>query len=178
MKIPENDNEVEADEYVIEYERRGDSKFIIPRLQIKIIINVVFAAVGIIIISYFILIDYIKGHQLQDLLESSNLGEFEINQILNSLKYTLGYWAAISALYTIMLISFSIRLSHKIAGPVTHIIRVLGEYLDGNSKSRISLRKGDELVILEDLINRLLVSDEKAHRQIAAQHKEKQKKTS
>jgi hypothetical protein len=142
------------------YQRTGNAKFVIPRLQTKIIMNVVFAVLGIFFLSY-VLIDYLKTHQIQELLDGSTLNDNDKNQVTTSFEITVVYWATLCALYAIMLISFAIMLSHKIAGPVYHITRALSEYFEGNTKSRIFLRKGDEFIILEDLINRLIEANEK-----------------
>lgn len=142
------------------YQRSKRSKFVIPRLQTKIIMNVVFATLGIFFLSY-LLLDYLKTHQFRELLETTSLNINDKNQITTSFDITLVYWASLCGLFSIMLISFAVNLSHKIAGPVYHITRALSDYFEGNSKSRIYLRKGDEFFILEDLINRLLDLNER-----------------
>lgn len=48
-----------------------------------------------------------------------------------------------------------IYLSHKIAGPIYRIERFLAGMVKGDFSSRITLRKGDEMVSLADAINRL-----------------------
>jgi nitrogen fixation/metabolism regulation signal transduction histidine kinase len=149
-----------SSEEVDGYQRNNRAKFVIPRLQTKIIMNVVFATLGIAFLSY-ILIDYLKTHQVQELLESTSLNSEEQEKITTALDIAVIYWATLCALFSIMLISFAVMLSHKIAGPVYHITRALSEYFEGNNKSRIFLRKGDEFIILEDLINRLIESNEK-----------------
>jgi magnesium-transporting ATPase (P-type) len=148
------------EETVDGYQRDFKKRIVMPRLQIKIIMNVVFAALGVFLLSY-ILIDYVKTHQIQELLDSTTLNENDKNQIATSLEITVVYWATLCTLYSIMLISFSMLVSHRIAGPVYHISRVLSEYFEGNSQSRVYLRKGDEFIIVEDLINRLIESNEK-----------------
>lgn len=56
----------------------------------------------------------------------------------------------------------SLKISHRIAGPIYHIERNVQEALTG-SKEKILLRKGDELHNLADLINQLILreSDER-----------------
>jgi signal transduction histidine kinase len=46
-----------------------------------------------------------------------------------------------------------IFLSHKIAGPIYRMEKFLGDMAAGNFSSRITLRKGDELVSVADKIN-------------------------
>lgn len=143
------------------YQRNNRAKFVIPRLQAKIIMNVVFATLGIFFLSY-ILVEYLRSHQIQDLLDATNLSDNDKNQIQTAYDIAVIYWAALCALFSIMLISFSMVLSHKIAGPVYHIVRVLTEYFEGNTTTRVFLRKGDEFIVLEDLINRLIETNEKS----------------
>ncbi|HOW27851.1 MAG TPA: hypothetical protein PK876_05060 [Elusimicrobiota bacterium] len=67
-------------------------------------------------------------------------------------------WMAInSVIYLIVIAALSIFISHKIAGPLYRLEKSIQEILDSNDvRQRISLRKGDELQSLADLINRLL----------------------
>lgn len=148
------------------YQRNNRAKFVIPRLQTKIIMNVVFATVGTALLSY-VLVDYLRTHQFQELLDSTSLNADEKDQIITAFDIAIIYWTTLCTLFSIMLISFAVMLSHKIAGPVYHITRALTEYFEGNNKSRIFLRKGDEFIILEDLVNRLLEANEK-HKKAAS----------
>ena len=62
-----------------------------------------------------------------------------------------------------------IYLSHKIAGPIYRIERLLGTMSTGDLSSHITLRKGDEMVSLADAVNRLTdslgstIKSERAH---------------
>ncbi|MDD5428130.1 MAG: methyl-accepting chemotaxis protein [Candidatus Omnitrophica bacterium] len=49
----------------------------------------------------------------------------------------------------------AIYLSHKIAGPIFRIERVLADMAKGDLSIRITLRRGDEMVSLADSVNRL-----------------------
>lgn len=51
-----------------------------------------------------------------------------------------------------------IFLSHKIAGPIYRIERFLGDMAKGNFSTRLTLRKGDELISIADQINVLIDS--------------------
>jgi len=54
--------------------------------------------------------------------------------------------------------AFGIYLSHKIAGPIYRIEKFLSAMCAGDLTTRITLRKGDELIALADAINRLVGS--------------------
>ncbi len=54
--------------------------------------------------------------------------------------------------------ALGIYLSHKIAGPIYRIEKFLGTMGTGDFSTRITLRKGDELVSLAGAINRLVDS--------------------
>jgi signal transduction histidine kinase len=62
-----------------------------------------------------------------------------------------------SLIYLAVAAVFSIVLSHKVAGPIYRFETSIREMLEsGDLSRRISLRKGDELQSLADLLNRLL----------------------
>ena len=65
--------------------------------------------------------------------------------------------------------ALGVYLSHKIAGPIFRIEKFLDAMASGNLASRITLRKGDEMVSLADAVNRVAdfasqsITGEKAH---------------
>jgi len=54
-----------------------------------------------------------------------------------------------------LIVVASIFLTHKVAGPLVRIKRVLAQMGQGNFSQRIALRKGDELGDLAETINQL-----------------------
>ncbi|MFA5142863.1 MAG: methyl-accepting chemotaxis protein [Candidatus Omnitrophota bacterium] len=89
---------------------------------------------------------------------------------LISIVRTVNFRILISMLVISPLIGFlGIYLSHKIAGPIYRIEKFLGSMASGDLSTRITLRRGDEMVSLADSINRLTdslsqrVSSERAH---------------
>ncbi|MFA6320999.1 MAG: HAMP domain-containing protein [Candidatus Omnitrophota bacterium] len=78
---------------------------------------------------------------------------------LVSMVKTVNVRILIAMIVASPLIGFlAIFLSHKIAGPIYRIERVLGEMAKGNFSIHITLRKGDEMVSLAESINRLTSS--------------------
>ena len=61
-------------------------------------------------------------------------------------------------LVTPLVALIGIFLSHKIAGPIVRMERFMGDMASGNFTGKLVLRKGDELFMLADAINRLTES--------------------
>lgn len=62
------------------------------------------------------------------------------------------------ALVTPLVALIGIVLSHRIAGPIYRMETFMANLAGGDLSSRIVLRKGDELMLLADAINRLVAS--------------------
>lgn len=73
---------------------------------------------------------------------------------LEAIFRSVFFWALVS-LGAVMPFIFwgAIVFSHRIAGPLPKIYRILGEIGGGNFDQRVTLRKGDELVDLANAIN-------------------------
>lgn len=61
-------------------------------------------------------------------------------------------------LITPLVALIGIYLSHKIAGPIVRMERYMNDMASGNLAEKLVLRKGDELLMLADGINRLTES--------------------
>jgi methyl-accepting chemotaxis protein len=106
---------------------------------------------------------------------------FQMKQTINtlSLAYRLDpeivvsvQGALSSAVYVALLLAagviglafiVGIRLSHRIYGPLVSINRFIEELAGGNYKSRMTLRKDDDLIEIRDSLNNLAESLEKRH---------------
>lgn len=77
-----------------------------------------------------------------------------------SLVGTLGIGVA-----GLMTIYFSIKLSHRLLGPVVPIKRILTDLTNGNYSSRIRLRKNDELKSVAEALNILAETLEKKQKE-------------
>ena len=76
----------------------------------------------------------------------------QLVSIVNSVNFRI----LVSIIVISPLVGFlGIYLSHKIAGPIYRIERFLSNMAAGDLSSRITLRKGDEMVSLADSVNRL-----------------------
>lgn len=83
-----------------------------------------------------------------------------IQKSLNSALWMAMILAALTILSSLVL---SVRLSHKIYGPVVAIKRYLTTLGGGDYKARLTLRQGDDLLDLRDALNQLAESLEKRH---------------
>ncbi len=58
--------------------------------------------------------------------------------------------------------AISILVTHKIAGPIYVLTRTIREITSGDLKARITLRRGDDLVELENVVNQMAEKIESA----------------
>ncbi len=86
-----------------------------------------------------------------------------IEAIHKSLNSALVMAMILAALTIISSLALSIRLSHKIYGPVVSIKRYLQTLMSGDYKARLTLRQGDDLLDLRDALNQLAEALEKRH---------------
>jgi signal transduction histidine kinase len=61
-----------------------------------------------------------------------------------------------SLVFLILVSMMGLIFSHRVAGPIFHISRVLSEIRDGNVDARITLRPKDEFQELADEVNKTL----------------------
>lgn len=86
-----------------------------------------------------------------------------IDAIQKSLNSALWMAMVLAGLTIISSLALSIRLSHKIYGPVVAIKRYLETLMGGDYKARLTLRQGDDLLDLRDALNQLAETLEKRH---------------
>ena len=78
-----------------------------------------------------------------------------IVSLLNSVLWTIFLELLV---LTPLVVWFGIRLTHPVAGPLVRIQAALAQLCAGDFSVHVSLRKGDELLELAQLINRLAKS--------------------
>lgn len=86
-----------------------------------------------------------------------------LEAIQKSLSSALKMGVVLSAIGIGSGVFLSIRLTHKLYGPMVAIRRFLTELGNGNYKARLTLRQGDDLLDLRDALNQLAESLEKKH---------------
>lgn len=79
-----------------------------------------------------------------------------LDELIVAIFVSVGVALMAEAIFVLPLIVVaSIFLTHKVAGPLVRIKRVLSQMGQGNFSQRISLRKGDELSDLAETVNQL-----------------------
>jgi len=79
-----------------------------------------------------------------------------LDELIVAIFVSVGVALMAEAIFVLPLIVVaSIFLTHKVAGPLVRIKRVLAQMGQGNFSQRIALRKGDELGDLAETINQL-----------------------
>lgn len=137
------------------YSRKTFSKMVFPRLQKKIIGLVALAATGSSVFGGLAFY-YLIHRQLVRLLEAAHVpSEVQVEQ-LNNLSLSFGYLLVVSLAFAALVVGLSIYLAHHVVGPIYKVCKTIEDFEAGNTQSRISLRKGDEFLLLSDKVNRLL----------------------
>ena len=79
-----------------------------------------------------------------------------LDELIVAIFVSVGVALMAEAIFVLPLIVVaSIFLTHKVAGPLVRIKRVLSQMGQGNFSQRIQLRKGDELGDLAETVNQL-----------------------
>jgi nitrate/nitrite-specific signal transduction histidine kinase len=89
------------------------------------------------------------------------LVSFELvdDALVRALFHTVFWVIVLELIALVPLVAWiSLRLSHRVAGPLVRIHAALAQMAQGQFDIHLSLRKGDALVDLADAINRLAES--------------------
>ena len=148
-----NKNEIQMDDQY--YHRKKHTLFILPRFQFKIVSFTIFTSVGFIGV-VFLSYKLIFKDQIMKLFEVSNLTETSKVDFLNELNINLTYLFLVFGVLSLLMIGLSIYFSHRVAGPLYQINKILFQFINGNRAARLHFRQGDELMFLEDKLNLVL----------------------
>jgi hypothetical protein len=121
-----------------------------PRFQLRFFLSFLVANLGFASVAGFFFLGFLR------LVMSDVEGYVQLDYLLS---FFLSY-AAITVAFSLLGIIFTIRLSHRIIGPIVAIERALEKRLAGE-KTAISTREGDDLAHLEKLIVFLNKLDDK-----------------
>lgn len=138
-----------------QYTRHKISFLVFPRLQMRMVGLVFLASLAPILMCSWAFY-YLVYRQFLRLLEVSTLTAVERTEQLTNLDLTFGYLLFVCLAFTALMTGLSVYLSHRIAGPIYKISRVIQDFLAGDTKARVVLRKGDEFNILSDKVNDLM----------------------
>ncbi len=137
------------------YSRKKYALILFPRFQFKIIGLAFFASIGTVAIASWAFY-YLIDRQFSRILEKAQLLPDAKTEILSNLTLSFGYLLLICMAFSILMLGFSVIFSHRIAGPIYQINKVLDQFIEGKTDTRVFLRKGDELIFLSDKINHVL----------------------
>lgn len=145
-------------EYESEYQGYTRNKYaliVFPRFQFKIISLAFFSSLGTVAIASWAFY-YLIDRQFSRLLERAQLAPEMKTEMLSNLTLSFVYLLTLCGAFSLLMLAFAVIFSHRIAGPIYQINKVLSQYVEGNAGARVHLRKGDEFVFLADKINHLL----------------------
>lgn len=136
-------------------ERKKTSIFIVPHFQFKIISLAFFSSLGTVAApswAFYRLID----NQFGRVLELSQLSPENKADVINNLTISFGYWLLLCGVFSIPMLVFAVIYSHRIAGPIYQLNKVLEQFVAGKSDARVHFREGDEFTFLGNKINQVL----------------------
>ena len=137
------------------YKRRN--YMINPRFQLRFMAYVVLAVLLSLTALYLSNAYYFDGlvAQGEDIGLDPSHPYYELIQ--QQRKRLMQTYLVVSLVVFILLISSALLLSHRIAGPLYHIARVMKLIIaQGSGNARVHLRKGDFFIELEDVVNELI----------------------
>lgn len=137
------------------YKRNKYSLIVFPRFQFKIIGLAFISSLGTVAIASWAFY-YLIDRQFSRLMEKAQLDPDAKTEMLSNLTLSFGYLLVLCLAFSVLMLAFSVIFSHRIAGPIYQINKVLDQFVEGNSEARVYLRKGDEFMFLGDKINLLL----------------------
>lgn len=145
--------------------RRLRSLLIEPFKQIRFGIYMITCAFAFIVLTvgFFIYAFYKQYEQVMEIFHVVD-PEVKWDMILNDVFYANAYLlAGLIAAFISVFFWVVFRETHKYYGPLVSIKRFLGELKGGNFKTRLRIRKGDELQALVQELNSLAETLEKKY---------------
>ena len=103
---------------------------------------------------------YAHVMEIFDVVEEATQEEVVVNDIFlkNRIKLAAVFIIFIAVMFTVIF-----RMTHKYNGPLVSIERFVQQIKDGHYDKRVSIRKGDELVRLTELLNSMAETLESRH---------------
>lgn len=135
--------------------RTKKSILIDVRFQGRIILLIVLAGFLCITITAYLYYDYVVG-SYDFILKNSSLPPEIIDERYRDLY---GLWVSLSAInFLIILVAaiWALVITHRAAGSVYHLKRVIDEIRSGNAKARVHLREKDEFQDLAKSFNGMM----------------------
>jgi HAMP domain-containing protein len=136
-------------------QRSKKNILIMPGFQGRLIMFIVFAGFVSTILNGYLYYSYVVG-SYDFILKYSKLPRELVTERYDDL-YVFGLsLAAITLLITIVIAIWSLFITHRAAGSVYHIKRVINEIRAGNTEARVHLREKDEFQDLATSFNQMM----------------------
>ena len=137
------------------HRRSKKNLWLMPGFQGRMILLLIFGVFGCALLNGYLYYSYVDD-SYRFILKYSTLSQNLIDQRHRDLL-TFGLaLAAISLLLTLVFAAWALVLTHRAAGAVYHIKRVIGEIRAGDVTRRVRLRKKDEFQDLAAAFNQLM----------------------
>ena len=128
---------------------------IMPGYQARMVFFVVLAGFLCAVFNGYLYYKYVSG-SYDFILKQSNLPQELIAQRYDDLLFVGLGLAAATLLITLVVAVWALVITHRTAGAVYHISRVVDEVRRGNVTARVHLRKKDEFQSLASAFNQML----------------------
>lgn len=138
--------------------RSIENYWVLPSVQLKFLVMLLLT--GFVILALHVTIFYVfavssLSHHSASVTEVTRTGFYEL------LFQSLGYLVGLSFFFIAIIAALGIVVSHKIAGPLYKIMITIDCFRAGDKKSRVYLRKDDELKDFAASVNWLLEQNSK-----------------
>lgn len=133
--------------------------FIRPKRQVGLMLGMTFFTLGAAVVLLAVSRELITV-KLNELVGGSIVGRQTVDQIINILSNDIFILILITAYAGVQTILFT----HRIYGPMVPLKKHIESLKAGNYESRVKLRKHDELLEFEDMLNELAAVLEEKHK--------------
>ena len=137
------------------YKRSKKNLWIIPSFQGRMILFIVMVGFVCAVFNGYLYYSYVDD-SYRFILKYSSLSQELIDQRHHDLLIFAVALAAITLLITLIMAVWALVISHRAAGAVYHIKRVIEEIRSGNVKERIHLREKDEFKDVAESFNKMM----------------------
>ena len=141
-------------------QRRWQSMLIDARFQGRIVAVIVIAGFLSVVLTTYLYYAYVAD-SYRVIFSHANLPQAIVNERYGDL---FQLWAALTVLNVAIILVvaiWSVIITHRAAGAVYHMTRVIAEFRAGNAQSRAHLREKDEFKGLANALNALLDETQK-----------------
>jgi nitrogen fixation/metabolism regulation signal transduction histidine kinase len=137
------------------YQRSKKNLLIIPSFQGRMLLLIVLVGFACSIFNGYLYYDYVDD-SYRFILKYSSLSQELIDQRHRDLFIFGMALGGASLLITLIIATWALVITHRAAGAVYHVRRVIEEIRSGNLTERVHLREKDEFKDLADSFNQMM----------------------